>query len=223
MTSIRTKTITALALALAATAAGAHAQATGTSDFTPEKAGEWVVAARITAVDPAEKGNIVTAAGASTGLHVGVDNDTIPSLGFSYFFTDHIAAEAILGTSQHTISAVGASSSTDVYKTWVLPPVVTLQYHFAPDQRVSPYLGVGVNFMDWYSGKDENGFTVKLKNGGGTAIQGGVNVALKGHWAFNFDVKKVFYATDAKIDGGALKSHVKLDPTIASLGLAYRF
>ncbi len=220
MTSVRTLAA-ALALALAAT--GAHAQTAATADYTPKKAGQFVVVARVTAVDPAEKGDIVTAAGAATGLHVGVNNDTIPSLGFTYFFTDHIAAEAILGTSQHTISAVGPSTSTNVHKTSVLPPVITLQYHFAPDQRVSPYVGAGINLMDWYSGKNENGFTVKLKNGVGTALQGGVDVALKGHWALNFDYKKVFYKTDATINGGALKSKVKLDPTVASIGLAYRF
>jgi len=229
MTSVL-KTFAGMALIVAAVAAaGAHAQSTtpsssgATADYMPKKAGQFVVAFRATAVNPSEKGDILTAAGGSTGLHVGVTNDTIPSLGFTYFLTDHIAAEAILGTSRHTISAVGASSSTDVHKTWVLPPVVTLQYHFAPDQRVSPYLGAGVNFMDWYGGKDENGFTVRLKNGGGTAIQGGVDVALKSHWALNFDYKKVFYKTTARINGGALKSSVKLDPTVASIGLAYRF
>ncbi len=219
MTSVRPLPFAALALILAATTA--HAQSAA-GDYLPEKAGQFVVTARVTAVDPAEKGTIVTAAGAATGLHVGVDNDTIPSLGFTYFFTDHIAAEAILGTSQHTISAVGASS-TDVYKTRVLPPVITLQYHFAPGARISPYLGAGLNLMDWYNGKDENGFTVHLKNGAGTALQAGVDVALQGRWALNLDVKKVFYTTDATIDGGALTSRVKLDPAIASAGLAYRF
>lgn len=222
MTSIL-KTFAGMAvIAAAAVAASAHAQSTDQAGYTPKKAGQWVVAFRITAVDPAEKGDIVTAAGAATGLHVGVTNDTIPSLGFTYFFTDHLAAEAILGTSQHTISAVG-TSSTNVHKTSVLPPVITLQYHFAPDQRVSPYIGAGINYMDWYGGKDENGFTVKLKSGAGTAIQGGIDVALKGRWALNLDYKKVFYKTDATINGGALMSKVKLDPTVASVGLAYRF
>jgi len=202
-------------------ATGAHAQAAA-PDFTPKKAGSLIVAYRLTSVAPSEKGDIVTAAGASTGLHVGVTNNVIPSLGFSYFLTDHVAVEAILGTSQHKISAVGATS-TEVHKTMVLPPVVTLQYHFAPAAKVSPYVGAGVNYMLWYSGKDENGFTVKLKSSAGTALQAGVDVALKGHWALNLDVKKVFYKTTATINGGTLKSSVKLDPTVASIGLAYRF
>lgn len=212
----------ALPLAVLAAAAAGAAHAADT-DFVPKKAGQIVVVTRLTTVAPNEKGDILTAAGASTGLHVDVNNDTVPTLGFSYFFTDHVAVEAILGTSKHKIKAVGPSTDAEVHDTWVLPPVVALQYHFNPAGKVSPYVGAGINFMDWYSGKDKNGFTVRLKNGAGTALQAGVDVALKGHWALNLDVKKVFYKTDATINGGALTSKVKLDPTVASIGLAYRF
>jgi len=210
----------ALPLVLLAAAGAAHAADT---EFVPKKAGQIVVTTRITTVAPNEKGDILTAAGAPTGLHVDVNNDTVPTLGFSYFFTDHVAVEAILGTSKHKIKAVGPSTDVEVHDTWVLPPVVALQYHFNPAGKISPYVGAGINFMDWYSGKDKNGFTVRLKNGAGTALQAGVDVALKGHWALNLDVKKVFYKTDATINGGALTSKVKLDPTVASIGLAYRF
>ena len=200
-------------------AGAAHAQ----DGFVPKHAGQFVIVGRATVVAPSEKGDIVTAAGVDSGLNVAVSNSTVPTLGFSYFFTDHIAVEGILGTSKHKISAVGPSTNVEVHDTWVLPPVVTLQYHFNPAGKVSPYVGAGVNFMDWYSGKDKNGFKVRLKNGAGTAVQAGVDVALKGHWALNVDYKKVFYKTDARINDGALKSKVKLDPAVTSIGLAYRF
>jgi len=212
-------------MALAGMAAMAAAGAACAQDETykPLGKGSFVIDARITSVAPSEKGEIRTAAGADTGLHVDVGNDTVPTLGFTYFFSDHIAAEAILGTSQHEIKAVGPGTDVEVHKTWVLPPVVTLQYHFNPKGRISPYLGAGVNYMDWYSGKDYNGFAVKLKSGAGTALQAGTDIALKGRWSLNLDVKKVFYKTDATINGGALKSKVKLDPAVVSAGLGYRF
>ncbi|MGZ3304298.1 MAG: OmpW/AlkL family protein [Asticcacaulis sp.] len=216
------KTLTGLAAVVAIAVVGSASAQTATPDFVAEKAGQFVLTTRLTTVAPAEKGDILTAAGAATGLHVGVNNDTVPTLGFTYFLTDHVAFEAILGTSQHTISAVGATS-TPVHKTWVLPPVVTVQYHFAPQSRFSPYVGAGINYMDWYSGKDENGFAVKLKSGAGTAVQAGADIALKGRWALNLDIKKVFYKTKANINGGTLKSDVKLDPAVISVGLAYRF
>lgn len=224
MTRTEKTLIGASVLALALTAGAACAQdAASAPAYKPLGKGSFVIDARITTVAPSEKGEIKTAAGADTGLHVDVNNDTVPTLGFTYFFTDHVAAEAILGTSQHEIKAVGPGTDVEVHKTWVLPPVVTLQYHFNPKAKFSPYVGAGVNYMDWYSGKNYNGFAVKLKSGAGTALQAGADIALKGPWALNIDVKKVFYKTDATINGGALKSKVKLDPAVVSVGLGYRF
>ena len=42
-------------------------------------------------------------------------------------------------------------------------------------------------------------------------------------WSANLDVKKVWFETDAKINGGALTSKVKLDPVVASVGLSRKF
>lgn len=203
---------------IAITAAGASHAADG-----PGLKGHWQVTARATTVAPSESGKILTAAGADSGLKVDVNNDTVPTMGFTYFFTDHLAVEAILGTSQHTIKAVGPGTDVVVHKTWVLPPVITAQYHFNSGGKVSPYIGAGVNYMDWFGGKDANGFTVKLKSGAGTALQAGTNVQLKGNWVLNLDYKKVFYKTDASINGGALKSKVTLNPSVASIGIGYRF
>ncbi|WAC49347.1 outer membrane beta-barrel protein [Asticcacaulis sp. SL142] len=199
------------------------AGASQAQDFTPKSKGQFIVTTRLTTVAPDESGDIKTAAGADSGLDVEVGNSTVPTLGFTYFFTDHIAVEGILGTSKHKIKAVGAGTDVAVHETWVLPPVVTVQYHFNPKGRVSPYVGAGVNAMIFYEGKDKNGFKVDLDNGFGTAVQAGVDVALKGKWALNFDAKKVFFETDADINSGALKSGVTLDPWVVSVGAAYRF
>jgi len=218
MTRAYKTTLFVWVMSAAAISATAMAQ-----DFKPKQAGQWQVTARMTTVAPDEDGAILTSAGAATGLNVAVNDDTVPTLGFTYFFTDHIAVEAILGTSQHEIRAQGGTTDVAVHETWILPPVIAAQYHFNPKGRVSPYVGAGVNFMNWYNGKDKNGFTVALKNSGGTAIQAGVDVALKNNWVLNLDYKKVFYKTDARINGGALTSEVTLDPTVASVGLGYRF
>ncbi|EGF89975.1 ompW family protein [Asticcacaulis biprosthecium C19] len=185
--------------------------------------GTWQVTARATTVAPDASGAIVTAAGADSGLDVAVSDSTVPTLGFTYFVTDHVAVEAILGTSKHTIKAVGTGTNVEVHETWVLPPVITAQYHFNTGGKVSPYLGAGINYMSWYGGKDLNGFKVRLKSSLGTAVQAGANVKLKDNLVLNIDYKKVFYSTDAKINSGALSSDVTLDPSVVSIGLGYRF
>ena len=199
---------------------GASAQA---QDFQPAKAGTWIIDARITDVSPTTSDAIVTSGGSATGLHVHASNNFTPTLGFTYLITDHVSVEAILGTSFHHIKALGAGTDVVVRDTWVLPPVVTVQYRFAPAARVDPYVGAGVNYMLFYGGSDKNGFTVKTPNGFGYALQAGVDVAVKGPWVINADVKKVYFNTKASINGGALKSTVHLDPWVVSLGLGRKF
>ena len=199
------------------------AGAADAQDFSPNAKGDVIVHARLTQVAPAKDAAILTAAGASTGLSAHVDDDVKPTLGFTYFLTDKVAVEAILGTTEHDIRAQGPGPNVLVHTAWVLPPVVTLQYHPLPAARVSPYVGAGVNYMLFYSNKDKNGFTVKLDDGFGYALQAGVNVKLKGPWLLNADVKKVWFSTDAKINGGALKSSVDLNPLVSSIGVSRKY
>lgn len=189
----------------------------------PVAAGTLIVTARTTGVLPQADDEIRTAAGATTGLQVDVDDDVMPTLGFTYFVTDHWAVEAILGATQHEIRAQGGATDVAVHETWVLPPVVTLQYRPTPNARISPYVGAGVNYMLFFEGEDRNGFAVDLDDGFGYAVQAGADVALRGPWSLNVDVKKIGFTTDASINGGALTSEVRLDPWVVSAGLARRF
>lgn len=209
--------------AAAAIALLAGASAAGAQDFEPKAAGTWMVNFRATSVAPDESGPIKTAAGAATGLSASVSDDTIPSLGISYFVTDKVAVELILGTSKHEIDAVGGVAPFRVHETWVLPPVVSVQYHPMPAARVSPYVGAGLNYMLFYSGSDKNGFKVDLDDGFGYSLQAGVDIAVKGPWSVNVDAKKVFFDTEASINGGALKADVELDPWVVSVGLGRKF
>lgn len=207
---------------MTAAATLAISDAAAAQDFTPKQKGVIVVTGRVTGVLPDESGDI-RAGSTDTGLDVEVSDHVMPTLGFTYFLTDHLAVEAILGTTKHEISAKGPATDVTVHETWVLPPVVTLQHHFAPAAKVSPYVGAGVNAMVFYGGDDQNGFTVDLDNGLGWAVQAGVDVAISGPWSLNVDAKKVFFETDASINNGALRADVELDPWVISAGLSRRF
>ncbi|MBO9708377.1 MAG: outer membrane beta-barrel protein [Caulobacter sp.] len=211
----------ALAVAAAGLLAASAAQAQDA--FVPKAKGTWMLNVRATDVSPDAGDPILTAAGADTGLKAKVGDDVMPTLGLSYFVTDKVAVEVIAGTTKHTVRAVGPGTDVEVHKTWVLPPVVSVQYHPFPAARFSPYVGGGLNYMVFYGGKDRNGFKVKLDDGFGYALQAGADVALTGRYSLNVDVKKVWFETDARINDGALKSKVKLDPWVLSAGVGYRF
>lgn len=214
-----------LALALSASAfiLAGTAQAQTADTWQPPRAGDWIVTGRLTSVDPTANDIITTAAGVDSGLRVDVSDDLMPTLGFTYFFTDHIAVEAILGTTRHEIRARGGATDVVVHETWVLPPVVTVQYRPLTEGRFSPYVGAGVNGMLFYGGDDRNGFTVDLGNGLGYALQAGADIGIQGPWSLNVDVKKVWFNTDAEINGGALNSDVDLDPMVVSVGIGRTF
>lgn len=192
-------------------------------DWTPPRAGDWSVTARVTDVFSETDAAIRTDAGADSGLKVDVGDSVMPTLGFTYFITDHWAVEGILGTTRHEIRAQGGTTDVKVHETWVLPPVVTVQYRPLTRGRVSPYVGAGINAMVFYGGDDANDFSVDLDNGVGAAAQVGADIGLKGPWSLNLDVKKVWFNTDATINDGALTSDVDLDPWVVSIGLARRF
>ncbi len=208
----------ATGLLIAGLAGGAHA-----ADFVTKHKGTWIVAARVTDVDPVAGDPILTSGNVDTGLNANVGSSTEPTLGFSYFLTDHVAVEAILGTTKHTVYA----TNTPVASTWVLPPVVTVQYHFAPDQRVSPYVGAGVNYMLFYNKRNIAPFShFDIGNGASVALQAGADIVIQGPWSLNLDVKKAYFGSTAHTHlagPGDLHAHVSLDPWVMSAGLARRF
>jgi len=224
---MKTRTLLLAAVALAAFAAPTLALAQTASvaavAWEAPRKGDFLLTGRITDVFSQADNAITTSAGTDSGLKVDVGDSVMPTLGFTYFLTDHLAVEAILGTTRHEIRAQGGSTDLAVHETWVLPPVVTLQYRPLTHGRFSPYVGAGVNAMLFYDGKDKNSFQVDLDNGFGYALQAGADIGIQGPWSLNLDVKKVWFNTDASINDGALKSSVDLDPWVASVGVSRKF
>lgn len=153
------------------------------------------------------------------------DNAVVPEFDISYFFTPNIAAELILATSPHDLTLKNSTlGDLDLGSTWVLPPTLTLQYHFMPEEKFNPYIGAGINYTLPYAEKDGDD-TNKLEADGsfGWALQAGADYWLNDHWGVNVDVKKIFVDVDASINNGAITGNVELDPWVIGTGVAYRF
>ena len=148
-------------------------------------------------------------------------NQIVPELDFTYFWTDHWASELILATSKHHMSTAGGLDLGDV---WILPPTLTLQYHFMPDQRFRPYAGAGLNYTFFYNEDAGTSITgIDYKNGVGYALQAGFDYGIDKHWAINFDVKKIWLNTDVTTTGPGVTADVDLDPWVFGTGVSYRF
>ena len=175
--------------------------------------GDWLARARLIEVRPSVS---------STTGTLGASNEVVPELDFTYFLTNNLAAELILATNRHTITAAGASLG----KVSLLPPTLTLQYHFAPKDTLRPYVGVGVNYTRFYNASLYLGGTpLNVDNSSfGGALQAGFDYALDKKWFLNFDVKKIYIKTDVtNASTGAFVSQLKLDPVIVGIGVGLKF
>lgn len=194
------------------------------------KEGDVLVRARAIVVAPNESSGAVSGI---PGSKVGVGDSVMPEVDFTYMATNHIGAELILATTKHSVSGRGTISGLgDVANTWVLPPTLTLQYHFVPDGKIRPYLGAGINYSIFYSGKATPSLNaalgptkVKLGDSVGYALQAGVDIPVSKKVFVNFDVKYIDMKTTARLTSGATlrTARVKIDPIVAGMGIGFRF
>jgi len=208
--------------------AGVSAAMLATPAFAKE--GDVLVRVRAIVVAPNERSGAVSGI---PGSKIGVGDSVMPEVDFTYMATNHIGAELIVATTKHSVSGRGTISGLgDVANTWVLPPTLTLQYHFAPDGKVRPYLGAGINYSVFYSAKATPSLNaalgatkVKLGDSVGYALQAGVDIPVSKKVFVNFDIKYIDMKTTARLTSGATirTSRVKIDPIVAGMGIGFRF
>lgn len=191
----------------------------------PVNGSDWLakerfqVRVRALGVVPDENSS-VKAGGVPLAGDIKVSNALVPEVDLTYFFTDKIGAELIAGTARHEMNFNGANLG----EAWILPPTLTVQYHFARDKVFSPYVGAGINYSFFYAEDAGTGFNdLNVGNGVGPALQAGFDYWLDDHWGLNLDVKKIWLNVDASLNNGTIKADVDLDPWLVGAGISYKF
>lgn len=198
------------------------------------EAGDWLVRGRLINIKPNDNSGNLYIGGVSTGSEgVKVGDDSVPELDITYMFSRNWGVELILGYSEHTVKAHKTWSALgDVIDSKVLPPTLTLQYHFLPDSTVRPYLGVGVNYTYFFDEEvagtvlDSPEAKVKLDSSWGLAAQAGVDIAINQDWFINMDVKYIDIDTEAHFSAtpvGSAKISADIDPLVWGIGVGRRF
>lgn len=198
------------------------------------EAGDWLIRGRVINVNPNDDSGNLYIGGISSGTEgVKVDDDTVPELDITYMLSRNWGVELILGYSEHTVTTHKSWSALgDVIDSKVLPPTLTLQYHFLPDASIRPYLGVGVNYTYFFDEEvagsvlDIPGAKVKLDSSWGLAAQAGVDIAINQDWFVNMDVKYIDIDTEAHFSGtpvGSAKITADIDPLVWGIGIGRRF
>jgi len=171
-----------------------------------------------------------------TGSQVSVDSAVTPEIDFTWMFSRHWGFELVLATARHDLAAKGgALDGVDLGSVWLLPPTVTLQYHFLPAGAARPYVGFGVTVATFYKYdtsqalRDLGVSTLDFSDGVNVAAQLGIDIDVSPNWFLNLDVKYAKMSTNVDINlagvpGGTLDTvRVDIDPWIAGIGIGHRF
>lgn len=198
----------------------------------------WMVRGRVIGVLPDESADLSVA---NTALAGGVDigDQYVPELDITYFFTKNIAAELILAVTPHdvdvanvTVPGALTNADVDLGDVWLLPPTLTLQYHFDTGTQFKPYVGAGVNatfFFNEDEGSVADGIDYDPSFGG--ALQIGFDYDLDGQpggWLLNADIKKVWIKPDVTVDfttalGATVDADVDINPLVVGIGFGYKY
>lgn len=207
-----------VAAAAAATLLAGAAQA--------QDSGNWLVRARATHLNSANtnSGDLKATLVSLGSAEASINNKWLPEVDISYFFSPNVAAELILTYPQKQRLSITNVGEIGTFKH--LPPTLLLQYHVTGLGGFRPYVGAGLNYtnisdVNWGATGQALGLNLK-RNSYGLAVQAGVDVPLGGGWLFNVDLKKVQIKTDVSSFGTKIGTF-KVDPTLLSVGVGYRF
>lgn len=216
--------------------------------FAHAEEGDWLVRLRAVNVSPNEDSrlgktvnNLLGAPVMTPSAELAVSDKIIPELDISYYFTKNIAAELILATgTRHNVSIQGDSAGVvgnqALGSVNLLPPTLTAQWHFNPDQTFDPYVGAGINYTIML---DRNlkgsagaiaGNKIKIEQDSwGPALQAGFDINLKDGWLINADVKYVWLDTDVKLKGAVTGNawrkidSLDINPWVIGIGIGKKF
>ena len=178
----------------------------------------------------AEQGDILVRLGAlnvdpKSNNHdiVSVDSAIMLTFNGTYMVQPNWGVELLAALPfEHDIDLVGGGK---VAETKHLPPTLSVQYHFAPEGQIRPYVGAGVNLTLFFDESTTGALetsSLSLGTSVGLALQAGVDIPVGERWFVNLDVRYIDIETKAKLDGTSL-GDVKIDPWVYGVNLGYRF
>ncbi|GAA0784192.1 MULTISPECIES: outer membrane protein OmpW [Pseudomonadati] len=199
------------------------------------QAGDIIFRAGAVMVAPDESSqNIITPDLGDLG-QFSVSENTQLGLNFGYMLTDNWAVELLAATPfSHDISIAGVGKVAD---TKHLPPTLVAQYYFGDAQsKLRPYVGVGVNFTNFFDNEITNDAggrlsDLSLTNSWGIAAQVGLDYQVNNNWLVNASVWYADISTDASFnyapDGGAVSVPVTIEtdinPWVYMVSVGYKF
>lgn len=206
--------LTAIAISLGLMSGSAHA--IQESDF--------LVRFGVSNVSPDDSSTGFT--GAAT-VGAAVDSNAQLGLTLSYMVHNNVGVELLLATPfTHDISATGTGATLGkVADTKQLPPTLSVQYHFSPQDKIRPYAGIGLNFTNFFdinvTDASNTLTSLDLDDSWGLGAQLGVDYDIGNDWFINLDIRYINIETTGHSNLGDID--VKINPTVLSVAAGFSF
>ncbi|GIU21574.1 outer membrane protein OmpW [Shewanella hafniensis] len=187
------------------------------------QAGDIIVRAGAVVVAPNESSDDVAGKG-----EFQISNNTQLGLNFGYMLTDNFGVELLAATPfSHDVSLGG----TKIAETKHLPPTLVAQYYFGDAQsKLRPYVGVGVNYTNFFDNEftnDLNGALTDLSmsTSWGLAAQAGVDYQVNKNWLVNASVWYAQISSDVKfkLSGDTVVIDTDINPWVYMVSVGYTF
>lgn len=182
-------------------------------------AGSWTVGVGVHQINPkSDNGSLVDGA-----LDLEVGSSVRPTFTAEYFLSDNWGVEALASLPfQHDIEIKGVGK---VGSAKHLPPTVSLQYHFNPKGRVSPFVGAGLNYTTFFSEDTTGalqGADLELDDSWGLAARAGVDFAVGEKGAIRLDVRWIDIDSDVSLEGTEIGT-AEIDPLVYGVTYLFKF
>lgn len=187
----------------------------------------------------------------ASGSGATVDDSDTFGLTTTWFMTDHIAAEAVLGVPpKFSLSGTGTLAALGKMGTaYEWSPTLLLKYYFGSAQsRFRPFVGAGAAYV-WYSGIKlssavssgaflyspststllEGSTTARLSSSFAPVINAGFTYNIDKHWSAGVSMSYMWLSTRATLTTnssvGTVTSttKIRLNPIISFASVGYRF
>lgn len=181
--------------------------------------GDWLLGVGAHQVAPkSDNGSL-----AGGTLDVDVGTDIRPTITAEYFIADNWGIEVLAALPfEHDINIRGLGR---VGSTKHLPPVVSLQYHFNSQGKVSPFVGAGINYTRFFSTETSGalaGNDLDLDASWGLAAHAGLDVKISDRGALRVDLRWIDIDSDASLNGNRIGT-VNIDPLVYGVAYVHRF
>lgn len=198
--------LTSLALAAALAASGANAQA-------------FSVTLGFQNTDPKSDN------GQLAGADATVNDDWSLTGSAAYAFNDNWSVELWSGLAnfEHEVSLAGLGTVASVEHR---PTTLSVNYHFAPDSTVRPFIGLGYGWVN-VSGERTQGALAGLgidgSNANGIAFGAGLDWFVNDNFFLRADVRRLSFETEVTVETLGNVGTAEVDPIVYGISAGLRF